>query len=87
MADPSLNTVSQFAHVGVAYSVTLSLLIVLGLPMLWWYLPVAIGLAAGKEFWYDYKYETPDVRGSSLEDFMYYVSGILAALTFFVATS
>ena len=82
MADPSLNTVSQFAHFGVAYSITLSLLIIFGFSMLWWFLPVAIGLAAWKEFWYDYRYETPDVRGSSLEDFLFYVGGVGAAVVF-----
>jgi len=33
-----------------------------------------------KEFWYDERYETPEVRGSSAEDFIFYCVGILAAL-------
>lgn len=84
MADPSLNEVSQFAHFGIAYAITLSLLVLLGFHMLWWYLPVAIGLAAWKEFWYDYHYETPAVRGSSLEDFLFYMIGIGGANAFYV---
>jgi hypothetical protein len=36
--------------------------------------------AAVKEFWYDYKYETPDVRGSSLLDFSMYCAGTLVAV-------
>ncbi len=87
MADPSLNTVSQFAHAGVAYSITLSLLMALGLTALWWFLPIAVGLAAWKEFWYDYKYETAEVRGSSLEDFSFYMSGIVGAILFFMVLS
>ncbi len=85
MTNPSFNTVSQFAHAGVAYSITLSVLVALGYPALLWFLPITIGLAAGKEFWYDYKYETPEVRGSSLEDFAFYLIGIGSAVLFYVA--
>ena len=36
--------------------------------------------AATKEFWYDEKYETPEIRGSSLEDFLFYILGLGVAL-------
>lgn len=36
--------------------------------------------AAVKEFWYDEKYETPDERGSSREDFAFYFLGISVGL-------
>jgi hypothetical protein len=42
-------------------------------------LAAVILLAAIKEFWYDEHYETTEVRGSSLQDFGFYViGGILA---------
>lgn len=84
MADPSFNTVSQFAHAGVAYAITLSVLMSLGLEAMWWFVPIAVALAAVKEFWYDYKYESAEARGSSLEDFSFYMSGVVGALLFYV---
>ena len=39
-------------------------------------------LAAIKEFWYDEKFETTEVRGSSGEDFLFYMVGAGAALLF-----
>jgi hypothetical protein len=42
---------------------------------------IGVLLAAGvKEFWYDEHYESTEVRGSSFEDFMYYMVGATAAL-------
>jgi len=37
---------------------------------------IILVLAAVKEFWYDYKFETSEVRGSSLKDFLFYVLGV-----------
>jgi hypothetical protein len=37
----------------------------------------ALAIAAGKEFWYDYHYETVDERGSSLLDFVMYALGLV----------
>lgn len=45
-------------------------------------LVIGLGLAAIKEFWYDYKFETVIERGSSLLDFSMYTVGLL--LGFFV---
>lgn len=39
--------------------------------------------AAGKEFWYDVNYETPNVSGGtsgSMRDFCYYIVGVVAGL-------
>ncbi len=36
--------------------------------------------ALAKEFWWDEKYESTEVRGSSLEDFIFYVLGAAGAL-------
>jgi hypothetical protein len=84
MNDPTYNTVAQFAHVGMAYAITLSVLLIGNGAVLYWYLPVAVGLAAAKEFWYDYKFESPEVRGSSLVDFTFYLVGISAATIFWM---
>jgi hypothetical protein len=47
---------------------------------------IGVLLAAGvKEFWYDEKYESVEVRGSSLEDFAFYVIGAGAAMIVAVA--
>jgi hypothetical protein len=42
--------------------------------------------AAGKEFWWDYRYESTEVRGSSLEDFLFYVFGALVALAAYLGS-
>jgi len=39
--------------------------------------------AAAKEFWYDSRFESTEVRGSDLEDFSFYVAGALVSLTLF----
>jgi len=36
--------------------------------------------AAVKEFWYDKNFETEEVRGSDLEDFLFYTGGAAVAL-------
>ena len=67
------NQVSQLSHVGFGLSVILlsnligggNLIINLIILALW------ITYTAIKEFWYDEKYETPIIRGSSLEDFLF----------------
>jgi hypothetical protein len=40
---------------------------------------VFVAYAAVKEFWYDYEYEEPEVRGSSLQDFLFQLAGVLFA--------
>jgi len=41
------------------------------------YMTLLIGLAAGKEWWYDNRFETPAVRGSNLLDFSTYCAGLV----------
>ena len=48
-------------------------------------LATGLALCAVKEFWYDQNYETPDERGSNLEDFLEYSAGFLAALILYYA--
>ena len=76
ISDSDFNFVSQNAHV-------LGGIVAMLIPNLFWgphyflYITVAMVIFATKEFWYDFKYETPEVRGSSLEDFLFYCVGIL----------
>jgi hypothetical protein len=52
----------------------------------WWRFPGAAAIvlfAAGKEFWYDARYETAEVRGSDLEDFSFYIAGALISLALY----
>lgn len=46
---------------------------------------VLVFAAVLKEFWYDYKYEDPEVRGSSMRDFGYYIAGAGNALAVLAA--
>jgi hypothetical protein len=73
------NMVAQFAHALAGYSVLLTF-VFLHVP---YGFLLAIGLvtayAAVKEFWYDYRYEDAVTRGSSLEDFVFYIVGLAIA--------
>ena len=41
---------------------------------------IYIGLTAFKEFYYDNRYEIPEIRGSSLKDFIFYQVGWISGL-------
>lgn len=71
------NQISQLAHFAGGAAIVLTV-VVLGWHALWGFVGVAI-LSALKEFWYDYKYESDEVRGSSAEDFAFYMVGAGAA--------
>ncbi len=45
-----------------------------------WCVVLGICLALVKEFWYDFKYEGPDERGSSTTDFEFYMLGMALAM-------
>lgn len=73
------NISSQFAHFFTAAFLVSEVgrighksLFAAALGMLLW--------ATVKEFWYDYHYETADVRGSSLLDFSMYCAGTILAV-------
>jgi len=73
--DPSFNTISQSAHFFCgAYILHL-------FHGNFWIILIAVGLAALKEFWYDYHFESKEVRGSSFEDFLFYCLGIGVGVT------
>lgn len=74
------NQISQLGHFAGGAAITLATVV------LWHesYAPVVGFLivtcaAAIKEFWYDEKYESTEVRGSSAEDFAFYILGAGAA--------
>jgi hypothetical protein len=48
----------------------------------WMYatVPLFILYASLKEFWYDQNYETEEQRGSNLEDWGFYMIGLVSAL-------
>lgn len=77
--DKTFDDVSQFAHAGCA-----AFLVLVGanLGYPWTAAGLMLLWALGKEFIYDEKYETPEVRGSSLTDFAFYCVGIAVALLF-----
>jgi hypothetical protein len=80
----SFNEVAQASHVFIAaWAVATSQLIWRGNAKYWASLGVLL-FAAVKEFWYDHTYETPQTRGSDLEDFLFYALGTGAELLFLI---
>lgn len=71
------NMVAQIAHALAGYAAVLTLFVLhvhYAVPIAW------VGMtafAAGKEFWFDYKYESATERGSSFEDFCFYIVGLI----------
>jgi hypothetical protein len=85
--DPEFfNEVSQFAHAGVSGLIYLSIAYIAERHSLFhwrWYgilIAAGIALAAFKEGWYDPRYENAATRGSGLEDFAFYMVGIVIAV-------
>lgn len=68
------DTVSQSAHF---FSAAFVVYLFNGNP---WVAAMLVALTAVKEWWYDYKYESAAVRGSSIEDAIFYWLGIAAAI-------
>lgn len=72
----TFDTVAQLSHFGWgALIVTAPLAAGMPLRNLLWVLAGFLALTAWKEFWFDFHHETPDVRGSSLKDFVFYQLG------------
>jgi hypothetical protein len=78
--------VSQFAHAGVAGLIYLSIGHIAQAHSFFrwtWYgilIAVGIALAGFKEGYWDPRYENEATRGSGLEDFTFYLVGILVAV-------
>ena len=67
--------VSQNAHDLGGLCTVLIPAYLFGILSLWISVPLLVLLAGVKEFYWDYKFETTEVRGSSLEDFLHYCLG------------
>ena len=74
------NFVSQQAHWLSTAWITLIGLYFFGPGSFWYTIPVLVVYAAIKEFWYDQQYENAATRGSNLEDFSFYLLGIVITL-------
>ena len=81
VVDPKFfNLIAQIAHFFSTYG------IVLTLGKFWHWTGVAVAAAlcvayaAIHEFWYDPRYENSVTRGSDLEDFLFLVAGVAAAV-------
>lgn len=78
--DKEFNSVSQNAHLlGGIVGIWAPFLIWGRLGALW-AIPIVLVCAGIKEFWYDNKYETTEVRGSNFEDFFFYFVGVIIAI-------
>ena len=75
-----LDFVSQNAHWLTAPFVMANIILFGHAHWLWFFIPGFIALSAWKEFWYDYRYELPDIAGSSVKDFVYYQLGWITQL-------
>lgn len=80
----TFNEVAQASHFFIgAWAVATSQAIWRGDAKFWASLGVLL-FAAVKEFWYDHTYESPETRGSDLEDFLFYVFGVAAELVILI---
>jgi hypothetical protein len=82
----TFNEVAQASHFFIAaWAIGTSEAIWRGNAKFWACLGVVF-FAAVKEFWYDHTYESPQTRGSDLEDFLFYVLGAAAELLILIGT-
>lgn len=85
MIDPKeFNMVAQNAHWEAGLCWVWGTIILFGPQYMWYAVGSGVAITAWKEFWYDYKYETDEVRGSSLEDFAFYWIGLFGAAALYL---
>lgn len=78
------NTVCQYAHMLFGAIVVIAWAYLFGAHYVLWAALAFCVYAAGKEFWYDVKYESPDVSGGldgSVQDFCFYIVGVVIGLS------
>jgi hypothetical protein len=75
VSDQEFDWVAQNGHDTAGIMAVLGPVAILGPAFHWAALGAAClyGFATWKEFWWDARHETPDVRGSDLEDWCHYV--------------
>lgn len=79
--DPNeFNQVSQLSHYGWGLAVIWGTVCLFGTPFMWYALATWAVATAVKEFYYDDTYETAAVRGSSMQDFLFYQAGAFTAV-------
>jgi hypothetical protein len=74
------NIFSQIGHFLGAYAAVLTLVL---FNVHYWLLISLIGVTAWasfKEFYIDAKYEDPAIRGSDMEDFLFYMLGLVVGI-------
>ena len=76
--------VAQTAHFFFGSTVGLLPLAINHAVWLTYLAPAFVVITAVKEFWYDEKYETPDIRQSSLLDFAMYNLGLLGPVIYWL---
>jgi hypothetical protein len=74
----TFNQVSQMSHIAGGLALVFGAQVLFGSYII--ATVIFLLLAAIKEFWYDYKFETEIVRGSSLMDFVFYTVGVAIAI-------
>lgn len=79
ISDKEFNFVSQNAHM-LAGALVVFVSGSLFPREMWFILGLFVVLTAWKEFYYDEHYESVEVRGSNLQDFLHYQYGMIAAL-------
>lgn len=79
ITDSEFNFLAQINHI-LFGAIMVFAPLALGSTHLWWFVVATVIGTAVKEFWYDKNYETPEARGSSLEDFLFYQLGMAVAL-------
>ncbi len=78
--DKTFNQVAQLGHFAGGLAVVFGSEVLFGKKWGWLSFLILLAVAAIKEFWYDKYYETTEVRGSSSEDFTFYLIGGATAL-------
>lgn len=85
ITDSQFNKVSQNAHVLAGLAWIWGSVVLFGPQYIWYFLDAGVLLAAVKEFWWDYRFENTEVRGSSMEDFNVYCMGLIIAIASYFA--
>jgi len=86
--DKEFDSVSQLSHGGWGALAVLGPIALFN-PGWHWIIGIALAvtlIAGVKEFWYDQRFETAEVRGSNMRDFMFYCVGIYGALFLYFLT-
>ena len=79
--DPrTFNAVAQSGHFLAGCLAVFAPIVLIGPAWRWWGALGIVLWAAGKEFLWDPRYESAEVRGSSVEDFCYYIFGAALSL-------